>query len=85
MWMQNWQEQCGVCGHSRWWPSRVYDLKVCWWCSGGNPLTALTVLARRSGTAAVRRAQAWAEASGLRAAPYLTPSMEYVDADEGAR
>jgi hypothetical protein len=54
-----WQDTCSRCGQSRWWPSRLYNLKVGWWSSEGNPLLGLIVLAQRAGEAAVRRAEAW--------------------------
>jgi hypothetical protein len=44
------------------WPSRVYDMKACWECSGGNALVALTILAQWQSAEAVARAQSWAEA-----------------------
>jgi hypothetical protein len=59
--MTTWQDSCSRCRQSRWWPSRVYDLEVCWWCSGGNPMTALTTLARHGGPDAVQAAQRWAD------------------------
>jgi hypothetical protein len=61
--MSTWEDQCGVCGSMRWWPSKIRDYKVCWWCSEGNALLALTILARRQGQAAVTRAQGWADAA----------------------
>jgi hypothetical protein len=55
--LQRWQDQCGVYLGTRWWPSRIRDYQVCWWCTDGNPLQALVVLARRQSSAAVARAE----------------------------
>jgi hypothetical protein len=55
-----WIDTCSLCGQSRWWPSQVSDYKVCWWCSNGDPMAALVILARRGHVGMIRRAEQWA-------------------------
>jgi hypothetical protein len=57
--MNTWPDTCGVCLGTRWWPSRS-GYFVCAICTP-DPLAALAILARRSGSAAVRRAASWAD------------------------
>jgi hypothetical protein len=59
--LTTWEDTCSLCQQSRWWLSRVHDYKVCWWCSNGDPLAALVILARRGSPGAIKRAQSWAE------------------------
>jgi hypothetical protein len=62
--VQHWDDMCSLCNRSRFWPSRS-GYFVCAICTP-DPLAALAILARRSGVAAVARAQTWAEsASGF--------------------
>jgi hypothetical protein len=72
----SWQDTCGICGGQRWWPSKVHDLKVCYECSGGDPLAALVILARRAGATSIAQAQAWATAVADSAVPSSTCLME---------
>jgi hypothetical protein len=79
--MNTWQDHCGVCLGTRWWPSRIYGLKICWWCSGGNPMTALITLARYGGPDAVQAAQRWAD----RVREFNELSQKYADSIENSR
>lgn len=53
-----WQDTCGICGSTKFWPSSS-GYKICYGCTP-DPLAALIVLARRGSVGAIRRAERWA-------------------------
>jgi hypothetical protein len=63
----SWENTCSLrtlqCGSTRFWTSRT-GYQVCYACTHGDPLAGLIVLARRSGSEAVARAQGWAQEGG---------------------
>ena len=77
----SWTDTCGICLQSRWWPSRVHDYKVCWWCSEGDPMKAIIILARRGSPGAIKRAQGWVDmhASSSTNLPEVAGSIDNVE------